>query len=259
MTVDTLSLTGKIAIVTGSGRENGIGAAIAVALARNGAAVTINYVSDSVTNRANALVDKIKADGGRATAVQTTVETSEGAQYLVQETLKAFETDHIDILVNNAGTGFPGETLAMQPDQVSKTFDVNVKGPIMMAQAVVPIIAPGGRIINISSTASKVGPADMATYGASKAALDSLTWSWAKEWGRSKGITVNSVAPGIVMTDIVPAGMANDLQRHYVGITRAADRLGTTEDIADAVLLLVSEKARWITGQYISVSGGLNN
>ncbi|KAL7765007.1 hypothetical protein ACKLNR_002923 [Fusarium oxysporum f. sp. zingiberi] len=259
MTVDTLSLTGKIAIVTGSGRENGIGAAIAVALARNGAAVTINYVSDSITNRANALVDKIKADGGRATAVQTTIETPEGAQYLVQETLKAFETDHIDILVNNAGTGFPGETLAMQPDQVSKTFNVNVKGPIMMAQAVVPIIAPGGRIINISSTASKVGPADMATYGASKAALDSLTWSWAKEWGHSKGITVNSVAPGIVMTDIVPAGMADDLQRHYVGMTRAADRLGTTEDIADAVLLLVSEKARWITGQYISVSGGLNN
>ncbi len=98
MPVDTLSLAGKVAIVTGSGRENGIGAGIAVALARNGAAVTLNYISDSVTKRAHALADKIKADGGRATVVQTTVDTPEGAQFLVQETLKAFGTDHIDIL-----------------------------------------------------------------------------------------------------------------------------------------------------------------
>jgi NAD(P)-dependent dehydrogenase (short-subunit alcohol dehydrogenase family) len=99
MPVDTLSLAGTAAIVTGSGRENGIGAGIAVALARNGAAVTINYISDSVTKRAHAFADKIKADGGLATVVQTTVDTPEGAQFLVQETLKAFGTDHIDILV----------------------------------------------------------------------------------------------------------------------------------------------------------------
>lgn len=98
MAVDTLSLEGKVAIVTGSGRENGIGAGIAVALARNGAAVTINYVSNSVTERAHALADKIIADGGKAIVVQTTVETPEGAQLLADETLKAFKTDHIDIL-----------------------------------------------------------------------------------------------------------------------------------------------------------------
>ncbi len=98
MPVDTLSLAGKVAIVTGSGRENGIGAGIAMALARNGAAVTINYISDSVTKRAHDLADKIKADGGRATVVQTTVNTPEGAKFLVQETLKGFGTDHIDIL-----------------------------------------------------------------------------------------------------------------------------------------------------------------
>jgi NAD(P)-dependent dehydrogenase (short-subunit alcohol dehydrogenase family) len=98
MPVDTLSLGGTVAIVTGSGRENGIEAGIAVALARNGAAVTINYISDSVTKRAHAFADKIKADGGRATVVQTTVDTPEGAQFLFQETLKAFGTDHIDIL-----------------------------------------------------------------------------------------------------------------------------------------------------------------
>jgi len=98
MPVDTLSLAGKIAIVTGSGRENGIGAGIARALARNGAAVTINYVSDSVTKRAQALADSITADGGRATVVRASVETPEGAKSIVQETLKAFGTDKIDIL-----------------------------------------------------------------------------------------------------------------------------------------------------------------
>lgn len=98
MAVDTLSLAGKVAIITGSGRENGIGAGIALALARNGAAVTINYVSDSVTERANALAEKIRSIGGRVAVVKTTIDTPEGAKFLVHETLKAFGTDHIDIL-----------------------------------------------------------------------------------------------------------------------------------------------------------------
>ncbi|CAG9998462.1 unnamed protein product [Clonostachys byssicola] len=262
MPVDTLSLAGKVAIVTGSGRENGIGAAIAVALARNGASVTINYVSDSVTDRAHAVASRIMADGGHAVVVQTTIDTPEGAHYLAQETLKAFNTDHIDILINNAGVGFAANTLAISPEQVTKTLDVNIKGPILVAQAVVPYMPPGGRIVNTSSIASKLGDANIPTYGASKAALDSLAWSWAKEWGRSKGITVNVVAPGPVTTDIVkfvPTDMVKAIQQPSIDMTRAADRVGTPEDIADAVLLLVSEKARWITGQYISVSGGITN
>lgn len=98
MPVDTLSLEGKVAIVTGSGRENGIGAGVAVALGRNGAAVTINYVTDSVAQRAQAVADKVRAVGGRATVVQASVDTPEGARRIVSETLKAFGTDHIDIL-----------------------------------------------------------------------------------------------------------------------------------------------------------------
>ncbi|KAF7557916.1 hypothetical protein G7Z17_g238 [Cylindrodendrum hubeiense] len=232
MTVDTLSLAGKVAIVTGSGRENGIGAGVAVALARNGAAVTINYISDSVTARANALADKIRADGGQATVVQTTV-------------------------VNNAGAGVFAPTLDYTPEDITKTFDVNVKGPIYMAQAVVPHMPHGGRIINISSTAAKLGLDDLPLYGASKAALDSLTFSWSKEWGRSRGITVNSLAPGPVATDIIPDELLEVATRAQRDITRAADRIGTPQDLGDAVLLLVSEKSRWITGQYISVSGGI--
>ncbi|KAF4968106.1 hypothetical protein FSARC_4467 [Fusarium sarcochroum] len=259
MAIDTLSLAGKIAIVTGSGRENGIGAGIAVALARNGAAVTIHHVSDSVTERAHAVAKGIIADGGKAVVIQTSIETPEGAQYLVDETLRAFSTEHIDILVNNAGAPAWGETLAINPRQLTEALDVNIKGPIFVAQAVVPLIAPGGRIVNISSIASKLGDDSIPVYGASKAALDSLTWSWAKEWGRSKGITVNTVAPGPVLTDAIPAAIADEFQRPSIEITRAANRAGTTKDIADAVLLLVSEKARWITGQYISVSGGVTN
>ncbi|SCO45427.1 related to 3-oxoacyl-[acyl-carrier-protein] reductase [Fusarium fujikuroi] len=237
MTIDSLSLHGKIAIVTGSGRENGIGAAIAMTLGRHGAAVTIHYVNDSVTDRAQAIADGIREDGGKAAVVQASIETPEGAQYLVGETLRAFNTDHIDILV----------------------LDVNIKGTIFIAQAVIPLIAPEGRIVNISSIASKLGDNYIPVYGASKAALDSLTWSWAKEWGRSKGITVNAVAPGPVLTDAIPAAIADEFQRPSIEMTRAANRAGTAKDIADAVLLLVSEKARWITGQYISVSGGVTN
>ncbi|KAK7427739.1 hypothetical protein QQZ08_005677 [Neonectria magnoliae] len=257
MTVDTLSLAGKVAIVTGSGRENGIGAGAVTALARNGAAVTINYISDSVTKRAHAFAENIRAEGGRATVVRTTVDTPEGAQFLVQETLKAFGTDHIDILVNNAGTGFSSGTLEVKPEEIAKMFDINVKGPIYVTQAVVPHMPPGGRIINISSTAAKLGLSELPIYGATKAALDSLTWSWSKEWGRSRGITVNSVAPGPVATDIIPKELAEELTGPQKGITRAADRIGTVDDLADAILLLVSEKARWITGQYIGVNGGI--
>ncbi|KAF5708747.1 3-oxoacyl-reductase [Fusarium globosum] len=262
MTTDSLSLQGMIAIVTGSGRENGIGAAIATTLARQGAAVTIHYVSDSVTDRAQAIANGIREDGGKAAVVQASIETPEGAQYLVGETLRAFNTDHIDILVNNAGVPLFGETLAVTPKQISEVLDVNIKGTIFVAQAVIPLIAPGGRIVNISSIASKLGDNYIPVYGASKAALDSLTWSWAKEanqWGRSKGITVNAVAPGPVLTDAIPAAIADEFQRPSIEMTRAANRAGTAKDIADAVLLLVSEKARWITGQYISVSGGVTN
>lgn len=98
MTIDSLSLHRKIAIVTGSGRENGIGAAIAMTLARHGAAVTIHYVNDSITDRAQAIADGIREDGGKAAVIQASIETPEGAQYLVGETLRAFNTDHIDIL-----------------------------------------------------------------------------------------------------------------------------------------------------------------
>lgn len=171
MTPDALSLAGKVAIVTGSGRENGIGAAIAIALSRNGAAVVINYVSESSEARAAGVAKTIQAAGGQAIVVKASVSTPEGANHLVQETLKRFKTDHIDILGKPMGVSCPTLT----------AFGVNVYGTIFLVQAVVPHMPRGGRIINISSVASKLGLDFLPIYGASKAALDSLSYTWAKE------------------------------------------------------------------------------
>ncbi|KAG8411948.1 hypothetical protein J3459_016139 [Metarhizium acridum] len=182
MTVDTLSLEGKVAIVTGSGRENGIGAGIALALARNGASVVVNHVSDSSAGRAANVAQMLRQAGGKAIVVQTSVDTLEGAKYIVQKTLEGFQTDHIDILVNNAGVGYVSRILdEINQAEADRVYQINVNGPLYMTNAVVPHMPPGGRIINISSTNAKLGHEMISTYAASKAALDNLSVSWAGE------------------------------------------------------------------------------
>ncbi|EED21278.1 short chain type dehydrogenase, putative [Talaromyces stipitatus ATCC 10500] len=238
MPAETLSLAGNVAIVTGSGRENGIGAGIAFALARNGAAVTINYVSESSAKRAEGVAQKIRNEGGKATVIRASV-NEEGRKLLSR--------------------GNIGPTLALSLDKVRETFEVNLYGPLFMVRAVVPHMPPGGRIINITSAAARMPSATYGVYGSSKAALDYLTAVWAEEFGKSRGITVNSVGPGIVETDIVPSDpeARKAAFEPYVRMTRAADRPGTIEDIGDTVLWFASEKARWITAQHISASGGV--
>lgn len=194
---DTLTLQGKVAIVTGSGRENGIGAGIALALARNGASVVVNYVSDSSKYRAENVCTMLREAGGKAIAVQASVDTTEGAKYLVDKTLEGFATDHIDILgrllvqtrspgltsiVNNAATAFFCPiTDEPNVEQLTKIFQLNVLGAFYMVHYVVAHMPPGGRIINISSTNAKRGNVAVSAYAASKAALDNLTWTWAGE------------------------------------------------------------------------------
>jgi NAD(P)-dependent dehydrogenase (short-subunit alcohol dehydrogenase family) len=201
MMADSLDLSGKIAIVTGSGRENGIGAGIALALARNGASVAVNFVSDSTQDRAARVVETLREAGGQAIAIQAAVDTLEGARELVVKTLEGFNATHIDILgmrplckaarprspsVNNAGTAFFSPILG-EPnvEQLAKIFQLNVIGPFFMVNSVVPHMPRGGRIINISSTNAKRGNAAISSYAASKAALDNLTWTWAEEVGLS--------------------------------------------------------------------------
>ncbi|KFY03514.1 hypothetical protein V490_00163 [Pseudogymnoascus sp. VKM F-3557] len=258
MAPDTLSLQGKVAIVTGSGRENGIGAGIARALARNGASVTINYVSDSVTPRAKKLVEELKALGGNAIAVQADVSHPDSCKKIVDETLQAFNTKSIDILINNANGKTDFMPLQATEEQLQAAFSVNVFGTIFMMQAVIDYMPRGGRIINTSSVAVKLGLEFFPLYVASKAASDALAFSLASELGKNRGITINIIAPGPVTTDMFPKiPQIEPLRSHLVGLTRAESREGTPDDIADAVLLLCSEKSRWITGQFISVSGGI--
>jgi NAD(P)-dependent dehydrogenase (short-subunit alcohol dehydrogenase family) len=197
-------------------------------------------------------------------------------------------------LVNNAGCNLPGSTLETPIENIHKQFSANVFAAIYLVRAVVPHMPTGGRIINISSVASKLGMETIPFYSAAKAASDSLTYVWATEvshgltdtlntlkthertfgvdlpvadWGRTQfgrthGITVNTVSPGPVVTDEYKKFVKDNAEgfksiRRLIDQTRAAERIGEIDDIADAVLLLVQEKSRWITGQYISVSGGI--
>jgi NAD(P)-dependent dehydrogenase (short-subunit alcohol dehydrogenase family) len=164
------------------------------------------------------------------------------------------------------------------PEELHKTFQVGVFGPIYLIQAALPHMSQGGRIVNIGSVASKIGFWKAPLYTASKAAMDALTFAMSREvrslivvelhtmlttksqLGREgKGITINSVLPGPVLTDSLPPGLplADETKDYLVSETRADGRPGTVEEIADAVLLLASDKSRWITGQCISVSGGI--
>ncbi|KAI0017939.1 hypothetical protein F4780DRAFT_561209 [Xylariomycetidae sp. FL0641] len=263
MAPDTLSLANKVAIVTGSGREPGIGAGVAIALARNGAAVALNYKSDSTGPKATALAERLKSEFGvPVTTIQSDVTSDEGAKSLVDQTLKAFKTDKIDILINNAGCNLPGGTLDASVESIQTQFSINTFAAVFMVRAVVPHMPRGGRVVNVSSVASKLGMKGIPFYSAAKAALDCLTYTWADEFGRSHGITFNSIGPGPVESD-EQKKFARDnpdgfkAVQHLIDISRAEDRMGTMEDIADAVLLLVQEKSRWITGQHLSLSGGI--
>ena len=208
-TSDSLALTNRVAIVTGSGKENGIGAGIALALARAGARVAINYVSESTGPRAAQVVAKIEAAAGKGSVlvVRADISGPEGTKKLVRETLSGFNVDHIDILgelspvaddsqpcllwqwadlastpsVNNSATARPGSPLDSTPEDVARVFEVNVYGPLFLMQAVVPHMPRGGRIVNVGSVASKLGMAGMGVYGVTKAAMDSLTFVLAKE------------------------------------------------------------------------------
>ncbi|CAH0034316.1 unnamed protein product [Clonostachys rhizophaga] len=237
MSPDTLSLASKVAIVTGSGRENGIGAAIARALARNGAAVTIHYVSDSSASRAAKVAQGIRDNGGKATVVQADV-------------------------INNAGGNKLGRLLDVSPEELGWSFALNTFGPLYMAQAVVEQgkMPQGGRIINIGTAGSKMGASGLGSYLISKAALDSMTEILAQELGRTHDITVNTVAPGPVKTDLLMETnkvLGVDFTELLKAKQRGSDRLADPEDIADVVAWVASEKARWITAQFISASSGL--
>jgi len=252
MSTPAKKLIGKVAIVTGASK--GIGASIAKQLAAEGAAVVVNYASSK--EGADRVVAEIISDGGRAIAVQANVANQAEIERLFAETKKAFGT--LDILVNNAGIYEFAPLENVTAEHFHKMFDLNVLGLILASQEAVKHFSPnGGNIVNISSVAATSTPPTTSVYSATKAAVDAVTKSLAKELG-SRNIRVNSINPGMVETEGVhAAGIASSDFRKEVESQTPLGRIGQPQDIAPAAVFLSSADSAWITGETLYVSGGL--
>lgn len=248
----TKKLEGKVAIVTGASK--GIGASIALHLAAEGAAVVVNYSSSK--EGADRVVSEIVQKGGKAIAAQANITNQNELLRLFTEAKKAF--GKIDILINNAGI-YEFEPLEkVTSAHFHKMFDLNVLALLLASQeAVKHFDSKGGSIINISSIASTLTMPTMSVYSATKAAVDAITKTLSKELGPRK-IRVNAISPGLVETEGVHA-IGFDSPEHLK--QREAQiplrRIGQPQDIAPAVVFLVSDEASWITGESLVISGGL--
>jgi 3-oxoacyl-[acyl-carrier protein] reductase len=251
MDAHTKKLDGKVAVVTGASK--GIGAGIAKHLAAEGAAVVVNYASSK--QGADRVVDEIAKRGGRAIAVQANVAKKAEIERLFAETRKAF--GKLDILVNNAGIYEFAPLQEITEEHFHKHFDINVLGLLLTSQAALKHFGPeGGSIINISSGASTSAPPGASVYSATKAAVDTITKSLAKELGPRK-IRVNAINPGMVETEGVRAAgfIESDFQKSFESQS-ALGRIGQPDDIAPAAVFLASSDAGWITGETLLIAGG---
>ena len=241
----------KIVLVTGAGR--GIGASIAKRFASEGAEVIVNYSGND--EAAQKTVDEITATGGQAQKYKCSVNDSESVKVMIDEIIKKF--GRIDILVNNAGITKDGLMLRMTDEDFDRVIDVNLKGTFNCTKYVSKYMLKqkSGKIINISSVVGLSGNAGQVNYSASKAGIIGITKSAAKELS-SRGITVNAVAPGYVDTDMTK--VLSDNIRNEILKNIPLQRMGNVEDISNCVAFLASEDASYITGQVISVDGGMH-
>lgn len=247
-------LSNKSAIVTGAAR--GIGESIAIKFAEEGCNVAFTYVSNSSTDRANALVEKLSALGVKAKAYQVNAGDYAACEIMVNEVIKEF--GQIDICVNNAGISKDNLLLRMTPEQWDEVMQTNLKSVFNMTRHVIrPMMkAKSGSIINMSSVIGEMGNAGQSSYAASKAGVIGFTKSIAKELG-SRNIRCNAIAPGFVETDMTGYLKDGDgADKYRAGIPLG--RFGTTDDIANATLFLAGNSSTYITGQVLSVCGGLN-
>ena len=244
-----MNLVNKVAIVTGAGR--GIGTAIALSLAREGAIVVVNDVD---IKTAKEVVKKIESLGHQAVAIQVDVSDSKEVNRMVQIVLRKFKK--VDILINNAGIIRRGSIEDLVEDDWDRVIDVNLKGAFNCAKAVVGIMKKQryGKIVNISSIAGKIGDlASAPCYGASKAGMACLAKSLARELA-PYGVNVNVIAPHAIETDMSKEWSEEKRKRIIADIPLG--RLGEPEDVAEAALFLVSDKAKFITGEVLDVNGG---
>ena len=246
-------LENKVAIVTGAAR--GIGEGIALKLAEQGATVAITYVSEGSGEKAAAIVEKITGMGVRAKAYRSNAGNFNECETLVNDIVKEFGT--VDICVNNAGISKDNLLLRMTPEQWDDVMQTNLKSIFNMTKQVIrPMMkAKGGSIINMSSVIGLMGNAGQSSYAASKAGLIGFTKSVAKELG-SRNVRCNAIAPGFVETDMTSyLKEGEQADKYKAGIPLG--RFGTAEDIAHVTLFLASDLSAYVTGQVISVDGGL--
>ncbi|MGR9172187.1 glucose 1-dehydrogenase [Rhizobium sp. KDH_Rht_773_N] len=243
-------LAGKVAVVTGASK--GIGAAIARALAAEGAKVVVNYASSKAG--ADAVVAAIAAAGGKAVAVQGDVSKAEQAQALIDAAIREF--GRLDVLVNNSGVYEFAAIEEITEEHYHRQFGVNVLGLLLTTQAAVKHIGEGGSVINISSVATSLAPPASAVYTGTKGAVDAITSVLAKELGPRK-IRVNAILPGIVETEGTHSAgvIGSDFEHNAVAQTPLA-RIGQPNDIATVAAFLASDDAGWLTGEKLVASGG---
>jgi 3-oxoacyl-[acyl-carrier protein] reductase len=243
-------LDGKVAIVTGGSR--GIGRAISIALGKAGATVIVNFAGGEAAARDT--VEAVVACGGKAEPKQFDV-SNEAA---VQAAFKDIEGAHkrIDILVNNAGIAMDQLLVRIKPEELERTFAINLNGTLYCAKAAMRTMmrARAGRVINLSSVVGEMGNPGQAVYAASKAGILGLTKSLAREYA-SRGITVNAVAPGFIDTDMTTA--LPEAARKTIVEQTPLGRVGRPEEVAAAVLFLASDEAGYVTGQTLRVNGGM--
>jgi 3-oxoacyl-[acyl-carrier protein] reductase len=244
-------LTGKVAVVTGASK--GIGAAIAKALAAEGASVVVNYASSKAG--ADTVVAAVTAAGGKAVAVGGDVSKAAEANGIIDAAIKNY--GRLDILVNNSGVYEFTPIEAITEDQFHKAFNVNVLGLLLTTQAAVKHLGEGGSIINIGSVVSRITPPNSAVYTGTKGAVDAITGVLARELGPRK-IRANTISPGVVETEGTHSGgvIGSDFEKAAIAQTPLG-RIGQPGDIASIAVFLASEDSAWLTGEQLLATGGL--
>lgn len=245
----TIQLHDKTALVTGASR--GIGRAIAIALAGAGARVLVHFGSDE--GAADAVVHTIRDGGGKADKVGADLSAARGPHWLAQS-VHELAHGHLDILVANAGVSKAATIEDTTIEDFDRIFAINVRAPFFLVQQLLPMMGDGASIVLLSSLAARASVGNLSAYASSKGAVDTLVKHFASALG-PRGIRVNAVAPGVVQTD-----MSNftktDAGRDYTLGMQSLKRLAGPDDIAGAALFLVSDAARWVTGDTLHVDGG---